>query len=183
MTRAALRHAVAEKKLSLSDDVEERLMRAYDGLDTFPEIPAALERLGREPGVDAYVFSNGTHAMVSASVSTSEVLSAGGGFLEPGRLITVEPVEAFKPDPQTYRHLARETGAADGSLDNIWLVSSNPFDALGAVAAGARSAWIDRGGGGWVDALGGVLGEDMRPTLVAAGVDEAIEAIVARICR
>ncbi|KAH6677789.1 haloacid dehalogenase [Plectosphaerella plurivora] len=181
MTRAALRHAVAEKKLTLSDDVEERLMREYDGLDTFPEIPAALERLGRESNVEAYIFSNGTHAMVSASVATSKVLSAEGGFREPGRLITVEPVEAFKPDPRTYRHLARTTGATEGNLEGIWLVSSNPFDALGAVAAGLSSAWIDRGGIGWVDALGGSMG--MKPTIIAGGVDEAIEAILTKVGR
>jgi 2-haloacid dehalogenase len=57
----------------------------------------------------------------------------------------------------------------------VWLVTSNPFDVVGAVAAGIKSIWVDRGLG-WVDGLGEVL--DIKPSLVVKGVDEAIREIV-----
>ncbi|KAK2057994.1 haloacid dehalogenase [Colletotrichum caudatum] len=179
LTRAALRHAVAEKKLELSADDEGRLMEAYNGLEAFPDVGAAMavvEGEGEGDGpVDAYVFSNGTDGMVGASMRTSPALSRMSDALGPEKLVTVEQVRCFKPDPRTYGHFAKRAGMS-GREGEIWLVSSNPFDALGARAAGWQSAWIDRGGTGWVDALGGTI--DREPTIVAAGVDEAVKRIV-----
>lgn len=171
-----MRHAIAEKRLELSAADEVNLMEAYNGLDTFPEIEAAMDTVAGDPSLDTYVFSNGTDDMVSASVRTSPVLSRAGHFSAQGRLVTVEEVKAFKPDPKAYRHFAEKAGVKD--IGQIWVVSSNPFDALGARAAGAQSAWIDRAGSGWVDALGGLVG--VEPTIIAKGVDEAVREIVAR---
>lgn len=57
----------------------------------------------------------------------------------------------------------------------MWLVSANPFDVVGARAAGMSAAWVDRGGLGWVDGLGELVGAG--PTVVVAGVDEAVMEI------
>ncbi|KAK2015427.1 haloacid dehalogenase [Colletotrichum eremochloae] len=175
LTRAALRHAVAEKKLGLSTDNEGRLMEAYNGLEAFPEVGAAMAVVEGDGSVDAYVFSNGTDDMVGASMKTSPTLSRMSGTFGPGKLVTVEEVRCYKPDPRTYGHFAERAGMS-GREGEIWLVSSNPFDALGARAVGWQSAWIDRGGTGWVDALGSVI--DREPTIVAAGVDEAVRKIM-----
>ncbi|CCF32987.1 haloacid dehalogenase [Colletotrichum higginsianum] len=175
LTRAALKHAVAEKKLAMSEEDEGRLMDAYNGLEAFPEIEAAMDVVERDGSVDAYVFSNGTDDMVRASIGTSPGLARMSRALGPGKLVTVEEARCFKPDPRTYAHFAEKVGMS-GREDGIWLVSSNPFDALGARAAGWRSAWIDRSGTGWIDGLGGVIGT--APTIVAVGVDEAVEQIV-----
>ncbi|KAK1971747.1 haloacid dehalogenase [Colletotrichum sublineola] len=175
LTRAALRHAVAEKKLGLSTDNEGRLMEAYNGLEAFPEVGAAMAVVEGDGSVDAYVFSNGTDDMVGASMKTSPALSRMSGTFGPGKLVTVEEVRCYKPDPRTYGHFAERAGMS-GKEGEIWLVSSNPFDALGARAVGWQSAWIDRGGTGWVDALGSVI--DREPTIVAAGVDEAVRKIM-----
>ncbi|GKT48484.1 haloacetate dehalogenase H-2 [Colletotrichum spaethianum] len=175
LTRAALKHAVAEKKLELSAEDEGRLMEAYNGLQAFPEIEAALDIVDKNGSIDAYVFSNGTDDMVGTSMKTAPGLSRMGQVFGPGKLVTVEEPQCFKPAPRTYSHFARKVGMS-GREDKIWLISSNPFDALGARAAGWRSAWIDRSGTGWIDALGSVI--DTEPTIVAEGVDEAIKKIV-----
>ncbi|KAK3321631.1 HAD-like domain-containing protein [Apodospora peruviana] len=176
ITRGALQHAVAEAGLSLSEDDTDRLMKAYDVLHVFPEIPAALEAVKANPLIEAYVFSNGTKDMVSASVATSPDLQPYAGYFK--GLVTVDAVQAFKPDAKTYNHLLQEVGK-QGSAGDIWLITANPFDVVGAVAAGWRSAWIDRAGKGWVDRLGHVIG-DIRPTVVVSGVDKAIEEIINR---
>lgn len=59
-------------------------------------------------------------------------------------------------------------------------MSGNPFDVVGARAAGLRAAWVDRagghhGGGGWNDRLGELA--EGGPTVVVGGVDEAVRAI------
>lgn len=177
LTRASLKHAVAEKQLSLSEKDEDRLMHAYNGLDTFPEVETALKLVGEDNSIDAYVFSNGTDDMVGTSMKTSPGLSQAGHIFGPDKMVTVEESRCFKPSPKTYSHFAKKAGKS-GAEDSIWLISSNPFDALGARAAGWQSAWIDRAGTGWVDALGEATGN--RPTIVATGVDEAIKRIMGK---
>ena len=153
-------------------------MEAYNSLHAFPEVPQALEAVGERPErVRAYIFSNGTHDMIDASVRTSPDLGPrSGAFRE---FISVDEVQAFKPDRRVYEHLARRVRreTSDGQL---WLVTSNPFDVVGAKAAGIEAAWVDRPGNGWSDRLGHVIG-DIAPTFIARGVDEAVKEIITRV--
>ncbi|KAK4157702.1 HAD-like domain-containing protein [Chaetomidium leptoderma] len=197
ITRASLHHAAAELGLTLSlptndnnnnnnDDVEEVMMAAYNALHVFPEVPAALEAivttqkkkggLSDDSVVEAYLFSNGTRDMIAASVGNSPDLL--GMFSGKRVVVSVDEMEVpvYKPDQRAYEYLVREVGR-EGRPEEVWLVSANPFDALGAVAAGLRSVWVDRAGKGWVDRLGDVVGE-LRPTLVVSGVDEAVGEIM-----
>ncbi|KAK1457245.1 haloacid dehalogenase [Colletotrichum cuscutae] len=176
ITRAALKHAIAErKKPTLSKQDEDRLMEAYNGLQAFSDIESAMRIVEGNSSIDAYVFSNGTDDMVSASIRTCpEINQRKSRIFGSEKLVTVEGARCFKPAPATYRHFAEKVGMT-GREGDIWLVSSNPFDALGARAAGWQSAWIDRAGTGWIDALGSVIGTE--PTIVAQGVDEALQRI------
>jgi 2-haloacid dehalogenase len=42
------------------------------------------------------------------------------------------------------KHLADEVGTKAGELSPFWLVSSNPWDIIGARSAGLSSAWVQR---------------------------------------
>ncbi|KAK0749850.1 HAD-like domain-containing protein [Schizothecium vesticola] len=176
ITRGALHHAAGELGLTVSDADADRLMEAYNALHVFPEIPAALKLVKQTADADAVIFSNGTRDMVAASVATSPDLKPYEGLFR--GLVTVDGLGVFKPDRRTYDHLAQEAGKL-GAPGNVWVVSANPFDAVGAEAAGLRAAWIDRAGKGWVDRLGDVIG-DIRPTIVVDGVDKAVEEILRR---
>lgn len=150
-------------------------MEAYNGLQAFPDIEPAMRIVEGDKSIDAYVFSNGTDDMVGTSIRTCpEITQRKSRLFGPEKLVTVEGARCFKPAPATYRHFAEKVGMTSREGD-IWLVSSNPFDALGARAAGWQSAWIDRAGAGWIDALGSVI--DTEPTIVAGGVDEALQRI------
>ena len=84
--------------------------------------------------------------------------------------------QKFKPDPLVYRFLAEQVGKkVPEQMGEIWLVTSNPFDIVGARAVGIKTAWVDRDGKGWLDAL--VLGEGGEPSVVVRGLGEAIEAV------
>jgi 2-haloacid dehalogenase len=185
LTRFSFHHACTEAGVTLSAEDEERVMAAYNGLGSFPDADRALDALSSRPQLEAWVFSNGTKSMVSSSLVSSPSLSGpatAAGILcndgkEQHRIVSIDDqLKVYKPDPRTYKQMVEAGGAARAG--NVWLVSSNPFDALGAVAAGMQSAWVDRAGSGWVDGLAGALG--MKPTVVVKGVDEAIEEILKR---
>ncbi|KAJ8127114.1 hypothetical protein O1611_g6523 [Lasiodiplodia mahajangana] len=172
ITRSALDHAVAEHGLVLRAKDAETLMHAYDALRVFPEIPMAVKvlRENRE-AVDAYVFSNGTDEMIRNSVRGTELVPYDTIFRT---FVTVDGLKCFKPDPRTYAHLVEKAGKTGNAAD-VWVVSANPFDIVGARASGLRAAFIDRSGKGWVDRLD----EMHEPSVIAGGVDQAIKLILA----
>ncbi|KJK84295.1 hypothetical protein H634G_00659 [Metarhizium anisopliae BRIP 53293] len=175
LTRHSFRQATAEIGLELSRDQEERILDAYNGLDTFPDADKGLALVSHTPSLKPYIFSNGTMAMITSSLKTSPSLAKSGTTFSESNIVSVDPLGVFKPDPRTYRHMAEMAGLTH-QLDKVWLVSSNPFDAAGAVAAGLRSVWVGRQGTGWIDGLGGALG--VSPTAVVGSVEEAVREII-----
>ncbi|KAK4172831.1 HAD-like domain-containing protein [Triangularia setosa] len=172
ITRSSLRHVVH----GIEPNQVESIMSAYDNLSCFPEIPDALAMMAENSNlVDAYVFSNGTEAMISASVNKSPDLWSFSSVFR--GLISVDRLQRYKPDPKVYEYLVQQTSREDGG--EVWLVSGNPFDVLGAKAAGLKAAWVDREGRGWADQLGSGMGVN-GPDLVVRGVDEGVEKIIAR---
>lgn len=176
ITSASLQHALAEHEVSLSEHDTAKLLKAYDSLGTFPDVEPGLKSLADDPAIDAYVFSNGTDAMVSSSVTQSPSLSPHAGVFK--SLITVQEIGIFKPDMKVYQYLAKKVGQ-ENNKERVWLVSGNPFDVVGARVAGLQAAWVDRAGGhgktGWNDKLGELCG--VGPTVIANGVEDAVNAI------
>lgn len=173
ITENSLRHALAESSVSLAQAAIDELMKAYDSLSTFADVPPALETLASTPGITAVVFSNGTHAMVTNSVTKSPDLGPHAAVFK--QMITVEDVRKFKPHPDLYYHLAEKVGKDRADMGSMWLVSGNPFDIVGSRAVGMQAAWVDRAGNGWTDEL--VQGEKGRPTVIVKGLGEVVEAV------
>ncbi|KAL2072204.1 hypothetical protein VTL71DRAFT_11547 [Oculimacula yallundae] len=179
ITHASLQHALAESSVTLSEDDISSLMKAYDSLSTFPDVAPGLKTVSTVPSIHAYVFSNGTDTMVRSSVTQSPSLSSYASVFKD--LITVEDVQVYKPHPKVYEHLLQKVGKeGEGQAGDVWLVSGNPFDVVGARAAGLQAAWVDRKGGhhgmgGWTDRLGDLASGG--PTIVVDGVEGAVEGI------
>lgn len=161
-----------EHGLSLSQEDTYDLMHAYDSLSTFPDVKPALEALAKEQGITPMVFSNGTHDMVSTSVNKSPDLSPHASLFN--QIVVVEEVRKFKPSREVYYHLAEKAGKTKEQMNEIWLVSGNPFDVVGARAVGMKAVWVDRPGNGWVDYLGG---SDLAPTVVVKGLGEVASEV------
>ncbi|MPZ86448.1 MAG: haloacid dehalogenase type II [Actinophytocola sp.] len=136
-TRRALTYALAHAGHELPASIQDSLIARYDHLDPFPDAAPGLARL-RTEGYLLAAFSNGTPAMLAA------VLAATGLREHFDEVISVDEVRVFKPSPLTYHHAARRLDRAPSA---VRLISSNPFDIIGAEAAGLRAAWIDRTGG------------------------------------
>ena len=87
----------------------------------------------------------------------------------------MEEVQKFKPHLDVYYHLAKKVEKSKEQMGDMWLVSGNPFDVVGAKAVGMKACWVDRGGSGWSDGL--IEGEAGRPDLVVKGLDEVVEGV------
>ncbi|CEJ91838.1 hypothetical protein VHEMI07526 [[Torrubiella] hemipterigena] len=175
VTRWSFRHATKEAGVAMTQAEEDGILNAYNGLDTFEDATKGLQIVASSDGLDAYIFSNGTPDMLAASLSSSPGLAKANASFPPSKIISVDDITVFKPDPRVYRYLqtkAQQAGGDDSA--DIWLVSSNPFDVVGAVAAGLKAAWVGRGNE-WLDGLGN--GAGYNPTIIVKGVDEAVEEI------
>ena len=53
----------------------------------------------------------------------------------------MQEVRNFKPDPAVYARFLARAGA---HAADTWLISSNPFDVVGAAATGWRTVWVRR---------------------------------------
>jgi 2-haloacid dehalogenase len=137
VTRKALDYALAAAGHELTADQRDALLAQYDDLERFPDVELGLTRL-QQRGHTMVVFSNGSPRMLDA------VMDAAG--LRPyfEAYVSVDEVRQYKPAPATYRLAAERLGRTIGE---VRLVSANPFDDIGAEAAGMRAAWVDRSGG------------------------------------
>lgn len=172
VTERSLHHTLAESKLSLSDSDISELMKAYDSLSTFPDVEPALKAISSKDSISPYVFSNGTQIMVSNSVKKSPDLGPHSSVFKD--LIVIEEVKRYKPAPEVYEMLARKTGK-EGAHHEMWLVSGNPFDIVGARYFGMKAAWVDRAGNGWTDGM--IEGKEGRPTVIVKSLEEVADLV------
>ena len=162
VTRKALDYALAESRRELELDQKDALMTQYNDLERFDDVGSGLERL-KEAGYTMVVFSNGTPQMLDTLMDAAGLRS----YLE--SYVSVDDVKVYKPSPKVYQHVADQL---DRAVGEVRLVSSNPFDVIGAEAAGMQTAWVNRSGG-LFDTLG------PRPKVIVGtltGLAEALKA-------
>jgi 2-haloacid dehalogenase len=163
ITRKSLDYALAEIGRELDTDQKDTLIAQYNDLEKFPDVEPGLQRL-KEAGHEMVVFSNGSPSMLEALMDRGEFHPYFQG------IISVDEVKMYKPSPQVYRHVAERFGRPIGE---VRLISSNPFDDIGAEAAGMQAAWVDRSGG-LFDTLGS------PPEIVVGTLTELADALESR---
>ena len=133
-TRQALDYVCLQYKVPLTEQQKQELLAIYRELPAFDDVPAGLSH-ARSAGFNLYAFSNGTAQAVHGLLN-----HAGLGYYF-REVVSVDEVRSFKPSPVVYEHFLQRSAS---SAANTWLVSSNPFDVLGAMAVGMRTAWVQR---------------------------------------
>lgn len=133
-TRDALEYTCAYFNAALSRTGKDALLSTYRVLPPFDDVTKSLHGL-RDRGFALYAFSNGSFDAVQTLLTAAGISDY---FLD---VISVEDVKTFKPNPDVYHHFLSRSGAEN---DQAWLISSNPFDVIGAVAAGMYAAWVKR---------------------------------------
>jgi len=137
VTRKALDYALTVVGYEATEEQRTAVFAEYDHLGPFADVIEGLDQLATR-GHLVTVLSNGTPRMLRATVQSAGLES----LIQ--TLISVDEVQTYKPSPRVYEHAARRLRRPIGE---IRLVSSNPFDIVGAAAAGMQVAWLNRSRG------------------------------------
>ena len=133
-TAQALEYTSISFGTPLTKQETETLLSAYRALPIFEDVPAGLEN-AQKAGFRLYAFSNGKTDDIAQLLDHAKISRF---FID---IISVDEVQSFKPDPIVYHHFLDKSTA---KANNAWMVSANPFDVIGAVAAGMKSVWVQR---------------------------------------
>ncbi|HEU4894953.1 MAG TPA: haloacid dehalogenase type II [Acidimicrobiia bacterium] len=108
-------------------------------LPPHPDVPEGMTRLAAA-GVPMVALTNG-----STQVAGSQIERAGlTDILD--RVISVDQVGRFKPDPAPYLHVAEEMGVEPGEMV---MVAAHDWDCAGAMAVGSEAVFLRRPGAVW----------------------------------
>ena len=154
-TRQALTYTCQHLGVVLHEAQCDELMAVYRVLPAFADVPAALAGF-QQQGHSLYAFSNGTAAAVEGLLDHAGIHAFFQG------VVSVDGLQTFKPSPAVYQYFLRESGA---SSSEAWLVSSNPFDVIGAMNVGMQTAWVQRSPRSLFDPWG------VEPTLTVNGLE------------
>ncbi|MEJ1298545.1 MAG: haloacid dehalogenase type II [Candidatus Sedimenticola sp. (ex Thyasira tokunagai)] len=133
-TRDALNHTSNTLEHPLSDTEKEMLLNSYRYLPAFSDAIDALKAL-KADGHRLFAFSNGLPSDLNTLLENAAIDSY---FQD---IISVHEVKSFKPDPSVYHHFLERSGA---TASHSWLISSNPFDVIGALSCDMKAAWVQR---------------------------------------
>jgi 2-haloacid dehalogenase len=133
LTERALDYAFARVP-SVDRALRPKLLDAYLGLDTFPDVRAALIDL-KARGARLAILSNGTPRMLGAAVE------AAGIAHRLDAVLSVDAVRAYKPRPEVYALVTNALALRPG---DVAFVSSNRWDVMGGAAFGFAAIWINR---------------------------------------
>lgn len=160
-TRQALDYVCASLRVALTEKAKIDLLDAYQRLPAFADVRSGLPEL-QGKGYALFAFSNGPAEDVGALLVNANLEQY---FQD---IVSVDEIRSFKPNPGVYAHCLRRIGAVGAEA---WLVSSNPFDVIGAVSAGMRAAWIKRRPDAVFDPW------DIEPTLTVGDLGELAAAL------
>lgn len=135
LTQEALDFALARYP-AVPRTLRQPLLDAYERLDAYADVPAALKVLAGQ-GKRLAIFTNGTKAMAKAAGTSANIAAAFEA------IVSVDTIKRFKTDPEAYGLLHEQMGLA---LGEIALVSSNRWDIAGATAFGMPAIWLNRSG-------------------------------------
>jgi len=160
-TKNALDYTCSFYQIQLAEEQKNELLSGYRVLPAFDDVGNGLSAL-QSSGFRIYAFSNG-----SAEAVDTLLTSAGIRDLFLG-IVSVDELKSFKPNPAVYCHFLRKSGA---SGSDAWLISSNPFDVIGAISAGMRSVWLKRSPDAIFDPWG------IEPTLTVSSLLDLADKI------
>lgn len=160
-TAQALDYSCEHLKQPLSALQKQTLLKQYNTLPAFTDARTGLSSLSAA-GHELFAFSNGTETGVNTVLQSAKIREPFKG------IVSVDELQTFKPDPAVYRHLLSKTAS---DANKTWLVSSNPFDVIGAINIGLQAAWVQRDKDTVFDPWG------ITPTLTVADLDQLFKRL------
>ncbi|MDA3902767.1 MAG: haloacid dehalogenase type II [Desulfuromusa sp.] len=160
-TRHALDYTCAYYRVDLSSKQRDSLLELYSVLPAFGDVKEALLQL-KSSEFRLFAFSNGSADALEELLTSAGIRDCFLG------VVSVDDLKSFKPNPGVYSHFLRKAGATGQSS---WLISSNPFDVIGAISAGMKSAWVQRSAEAIFDPW------EIKPTLIVNRLTELSQQI------
>ncbi|KRT65550.1 MAG: haloacid dehalogenase, type II, 2-haloacid dehalogenase [Candidatus Dadabacteria bacterium CSP1-2] len=158
VTEDALIFAINSFGINASQIERKKLIETYLYLKPFVEVEDALEHLKNH---ELAVLSNGSPMMLNT-------LLENNGLKHYFRhILSADEVRTYKPSPKVYALVPKYLGIPK---EEIFFVSSNSFDVVGAKAFGFKVCWINRSGT-QLDELG------MKPDVIAKTLEGMIGAL------
>ncbi|WP_434952739.1 haloacid dehalogenase type II [Shewanella sp. HL-SH4] len=133
-TRDALEYTCQFHTIPLTNSQKCQLLESYLTLPAFDDVAPALQTL-KEKGISLFAFSNGEYSAVESLLKNANILAYFEG------IVSCEAIMTFKPNPAVYEYFIQTTNSMQ---NEVWLISSNSFDILGAAASGFKTAWVKR---------------------------------------
>jgi 2-haloacid dehalogenase len=133
---AALRMVAERVGRTVSDAEVDEMVHRMDSLPPHPEVPAALARL-HETDLKVVALVNSLEIVGEAQLTNAGIRDS---FDE---VVSADAVKHLKPAPEPYRSVADTFGV---ELSEVRLVAAHAWDISGALAAGARAAFVARPG-------------------------------------
>ncbi len=133
-TRQALDYVCLFLEAEIPVSEKDALMNQYRTLPAFSDVRDGLAKLSNEK-FRLFAFSNGTAELVKGLLEHADIDNC---FTD---IVSADEISSFKPDPAVYRHFLKR---ANTLPTKGWLISCNPFDVIGAHAAGMQTAWVKR---------------------------------------
>ena len=160
--RAALQMLARRTGTELGEEDAERILGGMRRLPAHPDVPGALRRL-RDAGVRRFALTNSPLDVARAQVEHAGIAELFDDVL------SADEVRQLKPGPRPYELAAERAGVPIGE---VMLVAAHAWDVSGALAAGARAAFVARPG-----MVPSPLGP--QPELVVADIGELAERLTA----
>jgi 2-haloacid dehalogenase len=161
--RAALRMVAERVGRTVTDDAVQALVDRMTSLPVHSEVPAALSRLRAAP-MKIAALTNSTRAVAEAQLTSAGLRDR---FDE---VLSADDVRALKPAPAPYLAVAERLGVPIGE---VRLVAAHSWDVSGALATGAKAAFVARPG-----MVLSPLGP--QPDIVGADIADVVDQILAR---
>lgn len=160
-TQQALDYSCLYYQIELDQNQKNVLLDVYKTLPAFDDVISALKEL-KQNEHKLYAFSNGNQKAIEGLLQAANIRDYFLG------VVSVDDLKTFKPNPAVYSHFLRQT---DAKHNNAWLISSNPFDVIGALSHGMRAAWVKRSKKAIFDPWG------LEPTVTISSLKELNIAI------
>lgn len=162
-TGNALDYTCAYYDAPLTKHQKNELLAVYRVLPAFKDVKKSLSHL-KAAKYRLFAFSNGSVNDVEMLLTTAGIRDLFLG------VVSASDLKSFKPNPGVYSYFLRKSGASGNSA---WLISSNPFDVIGAISAGMKAAWVKRSREMIFDPWG------MEPTITVSNLFDLTEQIAA----
>jgi 2-haloacid dehalogenase len=160
---AVMKMLADTRGIRIRDADKKELVEKFSTMPPYPEVPAALQKLG-DAGFRLFTLTDNL-----PEVQTRQLEHGGiADFFE--RRFSADRVKHHKPSPQAYGYVARELGVEPSEL---CLIACHTWDTLGAVAAGWKAALIKRVGND-------LLGVGPQPQIVGADLDDVADQLIAQ---